>query len=152
MNHRCPIQSLLFIIFSLVFWGGCNFKTQEKSTLEFPLPLNLKAVFWGSDVQYPILGLVILDDLNFLKVGKGSEFLVKGDTVEVEKITGIGRSDNKMLIKFLDTRGEFFYIECFKNLNGTENEVSFIASNDIDIKVKNRFNWIEAVEIEKLLQ
>lgn len=65
-------------------------RTPEKSTPEFQLPLNLKAVFWGSDVQYPIVGLVILDDLNFMKVGKRSEFLVKGDTVEVEKTTKLG--------------------------------------------------------------
>jgi hypothetical protein len=152
MNQKHPLQSLLFIIFSLVFWEGCNFKTQEKSTLEFPLPLNLKAVFWGSDVQYPIVGLVILDEMNFVIVGKGDDFLDNGDTVEVEKISKLGVGENKLLIEVMDTRGDFFYIECIKNLNGMGNEISLTTYNDVDEKVKNSFKWIEAVEIEKLLE
>lgn len=104
MNHRCLLQSLLFIVGSLVFWEGCNFKT----TLEFPLPLNLKAVYWGSDVQYPIVGLVILDEMNFVIVGKGDDFLVNGDTVEVEKISKLGIGDSKLLIEVLDNQGDTF--------------------------------------------
>lgn len=149
MKRGDLLQSLLLIIFSLVFWSGCKLKTSEKSSLEFPLPLNLKAVYWGSDVQYPIVGLVIIDDLNFVIVGKNDDFLVNGDTVIVEKITKVGVGDNKLLIEVLDTRGDFFYIECLKNLDGMNHDVSLIPFDDIDEKNEDSFNWIEADEIIK---
>lgn len=152
MNHRCLLQSLLFIVGSLIFWEGCNFKTQDKSTLEFPLPLNLKAVYWGSDVQYPIVGLVILDEMNFVIVGRGDDFLVNGDTVEVEKISKLGIGDSKLLIEVLDNQGDTFYIDCIKNGDKTKNHVNLIAFYNNHRASKDSVNWIEADEILKRLK
>ena len=136
----------------MCLWGSCKFRSANHTTKEFPLPLNLKAVFWDSRIQYPTMGLVILDDMNFVIVGKNDYFLVNGDSVEVEKITKLDVGDNKLLIEVLDTRGNFFYIECIKKLDGTNHDISLITFDDIDIKNEDSFNWIEAVEIEKLLQ
>lgn len=152
MNQSKLLKVFLLLITSLTLWSGCNFRSSEKTSLEFPLPLNLKAVYWGSDVQYPILGLVILDDLNFVIVGKKDEFLVNGKTVEVEKITRFGIGDYKLLIEVLDTQGGTFYIECSKNNNVTNNELILIVFDSIKMVNQDTIKWIEADEILEQLK
>lgn len=146
------LQALLLIIGSLVLWSGCNFNTSEKSSLEYSLPLNLKAVYWGSDVQYPIVGLVILDEMNFVIVGKKDDFLVDRDTVEVEKITKLGIGDYKLLIEVLDTQSDTFYIECIKNSIGNKHDMSLITFDNIHMINQDSVKWIEAEEILKRLK
>lgn len=147
------LKEILFIIASLALWNCCNFKTSENSNLEFPLPLNLKAVYYGSDVQYPILGLVIIDDLNFVIVGKNDEFIVNGDSVEVEKITKIGIGDYKVFIEFRDTQNEIFYIECTKRNNNKVNQaISLITFDNVNMLNQDSIKWIEADDVLKTLK
>lgn len=150
-------QSKLLIVFlltitSLTVWSACNLRTSEQSSQEFPLPLNLKAVYWGADVQFPIRGLVIEDDLNVLIVGKESKFLVNRDTVEVEKITKLGIGDYRLLVEVLDTKSDTFYIECIENNTGTKHDLSLIASDNIDMVNQDSIRWIDADEIVKRLK
>ncbi len=148
------MKAYLLLTTLLTLCSGCNFKSSEKNSLEFPLPLNLKAVYWGSDVQYPILGLVILDELNFVIVGKQDELLVNGKTVEVEKITKLGIGDYKLLIEVMDTQGGTFYIECSKNNknNITNNDLILIVFDSINMVNQDALQWIEVDEILEQLK
>ncbi|MEM0941280.1 MAG: hypothetical protein AAGI25_16055 [Bacteroidota bacterium] len=143
---------LLSTITSLTVLSACTLMT-EQSNKEFPLPLNLKAVYWGADVQFPVRGLVIEDDLNVLMVGKESKFLVNRDTVEVEKITKLGIGDYRLLVEVLDTKSDTFYIECIENNTGvTRHDLSLITSDNIDMLNQDSIRWIEADEITKRLK
>ena len=141
---------LLFTL--LTFWSACNLKTSEQTSDEYLLPLGLKAVYWGSDVQYPIVGLVIEDDLNFVIVGKEDKFLVNRDTVEVEKITKLGIGDYRLLVEVLDTKSDTFYIECIENNIGTKQDLSLIASDNIDMVNQDSIKWVDADDIVKRLK
>lgn len=153
MKRNKILKSILLIIALLTLWNACNYKAKEKSDLEFPLPLNLRAVYYGSDVQYPILGLVIQDDLNFVLVGKYDYFLVDGDSMEVEKITKLGIGNNKLLVEVLNTKGYTFYIECTKNKDITVNSgVTLITHEKIDMLNQESINWIGADEILDILK
>lgn len=100
----------------------------------------------------PIVGLVILDEMNFVIVGKGDDFLVNGDTVEVEKISKLGIGDSKLLIEVLDNQGDTFYIDCIKNSNETKNPLNLIAFDNIPRVTKDSVKWIEEEEILKRLK
>lgn len=100
----------------------------------------------------PIVGLVILDEMNFVIVGKGDDFLVNGDTVEVEKISKLGIGDSKLLIEVLDNQGDTFFIDCIKNRNETKNPLNLIAFDNIPRVTKDNVKWIEEEEILKRLK
>ena len=143
---------LLLMLTSLTVLSACTLMT-EQSNKEFPLPLNLKAVYWGADVQFPVRGLVIEDDLNVLMVGKESKFLVDRDTIEVEKITKLGIGDYRLLVEVLDTKNDTFYIECIENNTGvTRHDLSLIVSYNIDMIDQDSIKWVDADEIVKRLK
>jgi hypothetical protein len=142
---------VLLMITSLTVLIACILMT-EQSNKEYPLPLNLKAVYWGYDVQYPLVGLVIEDEINFVMVGKEDKFLVNRDTVEVEKITKLGIGDYRLLVEVLDTKSDTFYIECIENNTGTKHALSLIASDNIDMVIQDSIRWVDADEIVKRLK
>ncbi len=151
MKQNQLMNVFLIMIATITTWSSCNFRSSEKIRDEFPLPLNLKAVYWGSDVQYPILGLVIQDDLNFVIVAKKDKFLVNRDTVEVEKITRLGIEEHKLLIEVLDTHGSTFFIECSKNSKVTKHNLSLITFDNINNLDVSNIRWVGSDEIlEKL--
>jgi len=144
---------LILSITSLIMWSACNPRKSQQKSQEFLLPLNLKATYLGSDVHYPIIGLVIEDELGFVVVGKEDKFLVNKDTVEVEKITKLGVGDFRLLIEVQDTRSDTFYIECIENNTGiSEHYLSLIASDNIDMLKLDSIKWIDVDEIIKRLK
>lgn len=151
-KYKVPVV-LLIKISSLIMLSACNLKSSEQSNQEFPLPLNLKAVYWGYDVQHPLIGLVIEDELNFVIIGKEDKFLLNSDTVEVEKITKLGIGDYRLLVEVLDTKSDTFYIECIENNTGvTRHYLSLIVSDNIDMVNQDSLNWVNAEEIVKRLK
>ena len=152
MNQIKPLPTLSLMIMSLTVWSACTLRPTEQRNKEYQLPLNLKAVYWDSDVQKPIIGLVIEDELNFVIVGKEDKFLVNKDTLQVEKIERLGIGQERLLLELMDTKNNKFYIECTENSTGPDYEVNLITSESIDRIDQKGIKWIQADEIVRQLK
>ncbi|UII27583.1 hypothetical protein LVD15_03920 [Fulvivirga maritima] len=152
--RNSKLITFLFPFISLIILTECNKPKEEsqqgesKQEEQLSLPLNLKIGYWGPDVQYPPIGLVIEDELGLVVVGKESEFLFNNDTVLVEKIKRIGFDKFRIVAEIEDKKGELFYIECVQNdLSTSTNNLRVTTWNSIDVIEADSLRWVDSSDI-----
>ncbi|MFA0961224.1 hypothetical protein AB9P05_05430 [Roseivirga sp. BDSF3-8] len=148
------LLAILLVGAIIVMYAYWTSKSQSIQKIDGKaLPQNLKIGYWGTDIKYPTIGLVVENDFGFILIGKESKFPISGDTIEVDKINRICFND-KILIAEVNTyeMGEY-YIKCIgNNHSDSGKEYRLVAVKNIDASEANNCSWIDASILIKKLE
>jgi len=118
----------------LYFYGRSDFDAYH------PLPVNVKPDYWGYDLGNT--GFVLVDDLDFVIVGKGSKY--KTSKLIVNEVTKYSFDNGKIIVGVTDSTGREHLIS-MHHLSDSNIEISVdpnidhISSNWIMIKGSEKY-------------
>ena len=130
------------IILSLLFVLGLTYSYTDRQlyfygkndlNIHHPLPISVKPNYWGHDLGN--LGFVLVDDLDFVVIGKGNKY--KSSEIIVDEIIKYGFDKKRIITTVVDSLGRE-HLLTLQSGDKSDIEVFVDAKNDY-----NELTWIE---------